>query len=222
MRKLFFVLLFVPLMLQVQNTEFGYLGLKEVMNALPEARVAQEEYDALVALCDQEIEHSEETLTRAYVSFLDGQQSFPEPILRKRQKELQEMVDRIVVLRDELKEYLVQAHDSLFSPIVQKIDTAIESVCLRNNLAYAIDTDKEVYRFVNHNFGVNITDLVIQEVISPKQVEKTREFVSVEEGAESEAADAASTTEKATSEAVDTTSIAEENTTSEEIQIVEE
>ncbi len=167
MRKLLFVILLLPALLCAQTTEFGYFSLKVVMDSLPEYSEAQNNYNSLLELCDAEIAQGEETLTRNYVSFLDGQNTFPEPILRRRQKELQELVDRNVVLRDQLNEWLVQAHDSLFAPIVQKIDAAIERVCLRNNLAYAIDTDKEAYRFVHPDYGVNITRLIIKEVVSP-------------------------------------------------------
>ena len=173
MRKLLFVLILLPFTLSAQTVKFGFFGMNEVMEALPEYTAAQNDYNSLLELCDNEIAHNEAELTRLYVAFLDGQQSFPEPILRKRQKELQEMVDRSVVFRDQLKDYLAEAHDSLFSPIEQKIDAAVERVCLRNNLAYSIDTDKAAYRFINPDFGVNITDLVIQEVISPKPIKLT-------------------------------------------------
>lgn len=173
MRKLLFVLILLPFTLSAQTVKFGFFGMNEVMEALPEYTAAQNDYNSLLELCDNEIAYNEAELTRLYVAFLDGQQSFPEPILRKRQKELQEMVDRSVVFRDQLKDYLAEAHDSLFSPIEQKIDAAVERVCLRNNLAYAIDTDKAAYRFINPNYGVDITDLVIQEVISPKPIKLT-------------------------------------------------
>lgn len=173
MRKLLFVLILLPFTLSAQTVKFGFFGMNEVMEALPEYTAAQNDYNSLLELCDNEIAHNEAELTRLYVAFLDGQQSFPEPILRKRQKELQEMIDRSVVFRDQLKDYLAEAHDSLFSPIEQKIDAAVERVCLRNNLAYSIDTDKAAYRFINPDFGVNITDLVIQEVISPKPIKLT-------------------------------------------------
>lgn len=171
MRKILFLLLLAPVALFAQTAEFGYFSLSEVMDVLPEYKAAQDEYNLLLEHCDKEVARNEEELTRIYVSFLDGQQSFPEPILRKRQKELQDMIDRSIVMREQLKDWLSQAHDSLFSPIANKIDEAVERVCLRGNLAYAIDTDKAVYRFVNPNFGVKITDLVIQEVISPKPIE---------------------------------------------------
>lgn len=170
MRKLLFLILLVPATLLAQNAEFGFFSLADVMDALPEYSVAQNDYNSLLERCDSEVARGEEELTRCYVSFLDGQRSFPEPILRKRQKELQDLVDRNVVLRDQLKEWLAQAHDSLFTPIIANIDKAVERVCLRNNYAYAIDTDKAAYRYVNPNFGVDITDLVIQEVISPAPI----------------------------------------------------
>lgn len=167
MRKFLFILLFVPALLCAQPAQFGFFSLKAVMEELPEYTEAQNNYNSLLELCDAEVASGEEVLTRAYVSFLDGQSTFPEPILRKRQKELQDLVDRNVALRDQLKVWLEQAHDSLFAPILLNVDMAVERVCLHKELAYAIDTDKEAYRYVNPNFGVDITELVIKEVVSP-------------------------------------------------------
>lgn len=190
MRKILFLLFFVPATLLAQNIEFGFFSMSAVMDSLPAYIAAQDEYNAILERCDSEIARGEEELTRCYVAFLDGQNSFPEPILRKRQKELQDMVDRGVILRDQLKDWLAQAHDSLFTPIVATIDKAVERVCLRNNYAYAIDTDKAAYRFVNPAFGVDITALVIEEVVSPAPAE-TLVDEAVEAAVEAENGDAA-------------------------------
>ena len=190
MRKILFLLFFVPVTLLAQTVEFGFFSMSVVMDSLPEYIAAQDEYNALLERCDSEIARGEEELTRCYVAFLDGQNSFPEPILRKRQKELQDMVDRGVILRDQLKDWLVQAHDSLFAPIVATIDKAGERVCLRNNYAYAIDTDKAAYRFVNPVFGVDITTLIIEEIMSPAPVE-TAVDEAVESAVKTENGDAA-------------------------------
>lgn len=170
MRKILFLLILLPATMFAQTVEFGYFSLSAVLDSLPEYKTAQDNYNTLLEHCDSEVLRNEEELTRYYVSFLNGQSSFPEPILRMRQKELQNMVDRSVVLRDQLKEWLAQAHDSLFNPIINKVDKAIERVCICNNLAYAIDVDKEVYRFVNPRFGIDITAIVAQEVIMPTLV----------------------------------------------------
>lgn len=189
MRKLFFLILFLPAILYAQTTEFGFFSLTDVMDALPEYKAAQEDYNSLLERCDSEIALGEEELTRNYVAFLDGQNSFPEPILRKRQKELQDMVDRNVVLRDQLGDWLAQAHDSLFLPIIEKIDKATERVCLRNSLAFAIDTDKGGYRFIHPDFGVDITELLIEEINTPTLTEQTVSMENIEETTVSEDAD---------------------------------
>lgn len=212
MRKFLFILLFVPALLCAQPAQFGFFSLKAVMEELPEYTEAQNNYNSLLELCDAEVASGEEVLTRAYVSFLDGQSTFPEPILRKRQKELQDLVDRNVALRDQLKVWLEQAHDSLFAPILLNVDMAVERVCLHKELAYAIDTDKEAYRYVNPNFGVDITELVIKEVVSPGtlQAEEGEKLFTGDEPAAEE--------EQSIEEAVaeETQSVAEEDVATEE------
>lgn len=170
MRKLLFLILFFPFALSAQVAQFGFFSMSGVLDSLPEYRLAQDEYNALLVRCDEEVAHSEEELTRSYVAFLDGQHSFPEPILRKRQKELQDLVDRSVVLRDQLKEWLSQAHDSLFMPVRQKVDEAVARVCIVRNLAYAIDTDESAYRFINPAYACDIAALVLQEISAPGSV----------------------------------------------------
>lgn len=187
MRKIFFILLLVPAALMAQNIRFGYFSAKRVMDSIPAYAIAQDEYASILERCDNEVTRGEQELTRTYVAFLDGQSTFPEPILRKRQKELQDLVDRSVVLRDQLKEWLAQAHDSLFLPLEQQVDRAVKAVCLAGDLAYAIDTDKESYRYINPAYGVDITVLVIEEILNPAPV--------ADEAAEPQATEPADTIE---------------------------
>ena len=112
MRKLLLLLLFSPLALVAQN-KFGYFSYKAVLDSLPQYAIAMESYDKLKQRCLKEIDHNEQQLTRYYVAFLDGHREFPEPILRKRQKELQQMIDNSIVFRNELKAWLRHAKDSL-------------------------------------------------------------------------------------------------------------
>ena len=94
MRKFIFILMLLPMALMAQTNTFGYFRYSKVMEQLPEYAQVLKEYNELKKRCDTEIARNEEELTRAYVAYLDGQNEFPEPILRKRQKELQELVDK--------------------------------------------------------------------------------------------------------------------------------
>lgn len=172
-------------MLLSAQGKFGFYSHKEVLMAVPEYLLAIEEFELLKQRCNAEIERNEQELTRKYVAFLDGQQDFPEPILRKRQKELQQMVDNSVLFRDRLKVWLSQAKDSLLAPCNERVDNALAKVCERMELAYAINSDELMYRYVNPKYGEEITPLVLEEVLNP-----TVETVpTVVECAEDEAAE---------------------------------
>ncbi|MBQ5664142.1 MAG: OmpH family outer membrane protein [Bacteroidaceae bacterium] len=171
MRKYIFLLLLLPLAVVAQTNTFGYFRYNKVLEQMPEYSQACSNYEELKKQCDTEIARNEEQLTRAYVAYLDGQNEFPEPILRKRQKELQELVDKSIIFREELKTWLAQAGDSLFAPLRAKIDDAVSRVCLHNNLAYIIDLDEAGYKFINPACGFDITTALLGTlgIIVPEQ-----------------------------------------------------
>lgn len=175
MRKLLLLLLLFPLA-SVAQIRFGYLNYKEALQQVPQYKEAQAHYDELVKRCEQELVRNEEELTRNYVAFLDGQRDFPEPILRKRQKEVQDLVDRSIIFRDQVKKWLVHAHDSLFAPVNAIVDDAIARVCMHNELAYVIDTEKSGYLFVNPAMGFDVTKAVINTILrsgEPQTIQAT-------------------------------------------------
>ncbi len=175
MRKLLLLLLLFPLA-SVAQIRFGYLNYKEARQQVPQYKEAQAHYDELVKRCEQELVRNEEELTRNYVAFLDGQRDFPEPILRKRQKEVQDLVDRSIIFRDQVKKWLVHAHDSLFAPVNAIVDDAIARVCMHNELAYVIDTEKSGYLFVNPAMGFDVTKAVINTILrsgEPQTIQAT-------------------------------------------------
>ncbi len=159
--------MFSPFVLMAQ-TKFGYFSYKAVLDSLPQYQVAMEDYDKLKQRCLKEVDYNEQELTRFYVAFLDGQRDFPEPILRKRQKELQQMIDNSIVFRDQLKRWLRHAKDSLSQSSYQLIDSALPRVCEELSLTYIIDTDNGGYKYINPMCGENITADVISAILRPE------------------------------------------------------
>lgn len=153
----------MPLVATAQNT-FGYFKYSQVLKQMPQYAQAQADYNELLSRCENEIKRNEQELTRSYVAFLNGQYDFPEPILRKRQKELQDLVDRSIVFREQVKEWLQQSHDSLFSSLHAKVDSAVAAVCTYNNLAYVIDSEQAGYKFINPAIGFDITDAILATI----------------------------------------------------------
>lgn len=166
MRKIFLLLLLLPFATNVYS-QFGYYSTARVLEALPQYAQAVDEYERLCERCEKEISHNQKELTRQYVAFLDGYREFPEPILRKRQSELQRLVDNSVDFRKQLKVWLAEAKDSLYAPSYQVLDEALAKVCVACDLDYAIDSDMMAYRYINPNKGVDITRMVIEVALYP-------------------------------------------------------
>lgn len=167
MRKLLLLFLFSPLVLMSQE-KFGFFSYNAVLDSLPQYKIAMESYDMLKQRCLKEIDHNEQELTRFYVAFLDGHRDFPEPILRKRQKELQQLIDNSIAFRDELKAWLRHAKDSLTASSRLLVDSALVRVCTELSLSYVIDTDNGGYRYINPLFGEDVTKDIVSAIIFPE------------------------------------------------------
>lgn len=167
MRKLLLLFLFSPLVLMSQE-KFGFFSYNAVLDSLPQYKVAMDSYDMLKQRCLKEIDHNEQELTRFYVAFLDGHRDFPEPILRKRQKELQQLIDNSIAFRDELKAWLRHAKDSLTASSRLLVDSALVRVCTELSLSYVIDTDNGGYRYINPLFGEDVTKDIVSAIIFPE------------------------------------------------------
>lgn len=155
-------------MFLVAQNKFGYFSYKAVLDSLPQYHEAINEYNKLKQRCNEEIEHNELRLTRTYVSFLDGHRNFPEPILRKRQNELQQMIDNSVHFRDEVKKWLREAKDSFCTPCYDTIAVALKRVCTEMKLAYAIDIDRNIYKYINPEMGEDITEYILKAIFHPE------------------------------------------------------
>ena len=166
MRKLF-LFLFVLFSASLAKAQFGYYSNNNVLQALPSYRQAVADYERLCQRCEKEIEHNEGELTRQYVAFLDGYRDFPEPILRKRQNELQRLVDNSINFRKELNVWLAQAKDSLFAPSREVLAAALEKVCVACDIDYAIDVDVVAYTYINPSKAVDITRMLLDAALYP-------------------------------------------------------
>lgn len=164
MRRLLLLLVFSPIVLAAQ-IKFGHFSYSGVMESLPQYEKATKEYNLLKERCDKEIKHNDDELARCYVAFLDGHRDFPEPILRKRQNELQQMIDNNAQFRNRLDLWLAEARDSLYRPCHRAVDIALQKVCSALCLAYAIDTDENVYKYINPDFGIDITAYIIDVAV---------------------------------------------------------
>jgi outer membrane protein len=140
-----------------QKPLFGYFSQKEVLNAMSDKAIADKNLSTLKGKYDQEMKNSEDEFNRRYQEFLDGQRSFAEPILRKRQAELQMMMEHNVAFKDEARRLLKEAERDIYAPLKQKIRAAAAKVGNELGLAFIINTDNDNLPFADSSRGVDIT-----------------------------------------------------------------
>ena len=164
-RTLFFALATLSLLAVnidavAQKLTFGYLNYTQVLHSMPDYATAQTTMQNIREQYDKEAAYNEDKFFKMYSDYIQGQKSFPEDIMLKRQKELQVAMDQGIKFREESEKLLRSAEADLCQPIEQKLDSAIAVVARARGLAFVINTDQHAYPFINPNDGIDITNLV--------------------------------------------------------------
>lgn len=166
-RLLLLVLCALPAALAAQTLtqpKFGYLNYAEVLKTIPQYAEAQANLARLQGQYDAEIQRSEDEFTRKYAEFLQEQKDFPENIMVKRHKELQELMEKSIAFKREIQATLKTARDKMLEPLTAELDDAISRVALKYNLDYVVNTEEKTYLFINPSTGMDITNDVQTEL----------------------------------------------------------
>lgn len=177
-KLLWIVLFFLPLCVEAQESstvesegqvvengsvskkKFGYLSYSEALREMPEYARSQEKLAGLQKKYDEELARSEKEFNLKFVEFLDGQKNFPENILLKRQKELQDLMEKSLQFKREVKELLEQARQELSAPMTEKLNAIIAQVGKEFGLEYILNTDNNSCPYIDKNVGMDIAELV--------------------------------------------------------------
>ena len=92
---LFIILLAMPLLASAQ-TRFGYFSFDTMLKEMPEYVKAQADVDNLRRKYDSEMRRAEMEFNSKYEEFLEVQSTLVPTILRKRQTELQDLMEKNV------------------------------------------------------------------------------------------------------------------------------
>ena len=147
--------------------KFGFLSYSAVIRLMPEYAQAQEKLDLLQKRYDEELIRADKEFNLKFAEFLEGQKNFPENILLKRQKELQELMEKSIQFKSELKTLLEQARKDFSTPIEERLNAIIGQVAQQLQLEYVLNTDNNTYPYINKDAGVDITELVKAAFATP-------------------------------------------------------
>ena len=164
---LFLLLLLAPVLpAAAQNAaRYGCLSRQALLRQMPETHRAQQELDSLRAQFDRETQYNEAGFQRQFSEFLQVQKSLSEPLLRKRQADLQVAMERALAFRREGQALLNDARKRLFRPIEERLDAAIRVVGAERGYDLVIDTDSSAAPYVSPTLSEDATPFVHEKLV---------------------------------------------------------
>ncbi len=161
MKKLFLLIVLGVLSLTANaQTRFGYFSFDNVLKSMPDYVMAQRSIDDLRQKYDAEMKRAEDEFNSKYEEFLDVQKDLVPAILRKRQAELQEMMQKNINFKNESQRLLKQAEADAFAPVKNKLYNALTKVGLAQGYAFILNTDGDACPYVNPEIGEDATELI--------------------------------------------------------------
>ena len=148
---------------------FGYLSYDEALRTMPAYDLAQQKLMSLRTQFNTEMSRVEDEFNAKYEEFLEGRADFPPTILKKRQMELQELMDRNIAFREQSQAELKKTENDLMAPLKQQLNAAIQKVGLSLGLAFILNTDQNACPFINPSLGANVSEQVYNELQQQQQ-----------------------------------------------------
>ena len=156
------LLLALPMGVFAQNLKFGHINAQEIVSAMPEFAKAQSDIEALDKQLTSELQRTQEEFNKKYQEFQQAiaTDSLPANIAERRQKELQDMMQRQEQFQQEAQQQMQKAQADAMAPIYKKLDDAIKAVGAAEGVIYIFDLARTPVAYVNESQSINLTPKV--------------------------------------------------------------
>ena len=160
-----FLLSLTALAMSAQSTiKYGRLNYDSLITSMPEYTQVQEQLSSLRQQYEKEAAYNEANFKRLFADFLQGQKDFPQNIMLKRQRELQDAMEKSLAFRRSCDSLLVKAETDLVAPLYVKLDTAIQTVGMERGYECIVNTAAGTHPFLHPSLTEDAAPFVIQKL----------------------------------------------------------
>ena len=153
------MLLALPMGVFAQNLKFGHINAQEIITVMPEFTKAQNDIQTLEKQLTAELQRTQEEFNKKYQEFQQAiaKDSLPPNIAERRQKELQDMMQRQEQCQQYAAQQMQKAQSDAMAPIYKKLDDAIKAVGAAEGVIYIFDLARTPIPYVNETQSINLT-----------------------------------------------------------------
>lgn len=157
--------------MQAQSTiKYGTIHYDSLLVSLPQYAQVQQRMEELQKKYEAETTYNEQNFKRLFAEFLQGQKDFPQNILLKRQRDLQEQMEKAIAFRKDADALLRTAEADMMRPLRQMLDELIRNVGLERGYEVIINLDTPSYSFLHPAVAEDAMPYVkekISETVTP-------------------------------------------------------
>ncbi len=131
------------------QAKYGLVSYDSLLHQMPEYVEVQRKMAGLKQKYEAEAHYNEESFKRMFTEFLEGQKDFPQNIMLKRQRDLQEAMEKGLHFRHAADSLLTAAERDLCRPVLDILHTALDAVGKERGYELIINTDVPSFPFVS-------------------------------------------------------------------------
>ena len=148
------------------QVKYGVIHYDSLLVEMPAYAKAKAELADLRAKYENEAEYNDATFKRMFADFLQGQKEFPENILLKRQRDLQEAMEKSLAFNKACDSLLVVAERDLLAPVKAQLDGAIRAVGLERGYECIVNRAVGSHPFMHPSLTENAMPFVREKLLA--------------------------------------------------------
>ena len=156
LKKIALILLLIAPM-SVFAQKFGHFNAQEILSVMPEIAKAQADIETMRKQYEDEIKRAEDEVNKKYAAYQQEQADLPKNIQERRQKELQDLVERGAQYQRDAEQELNQSWMQMLEPIYKKLNDAVKAVGDEGGYTYLFDISTIQIPYVSETSSTNVT-----------------------------------------------------------------
>jgi outer membrane protein len=151
--------IFIATSSMAQNLKFGHVNIQKLVAELPEKIEAAKKLQSEAQKLEQNLKVMNEELDTKYTDYMEKRDTLPELIRATKEKEIQEISQRLQNFQMLAQQNLQQQEQQLLQPIIEKVQKAIDEVGAENGFIYIFDISSQVVVYHSEK-SVDVEEMV--------------------------------------------------------------
>lgn len=127
-----------------QELKFGHVDIQTLISELPDKVAADKQLQAEANKLQNQLKVMQSELEKRYTEYLSQRDTLPDLIRATKEKEIQDQDQRLQQYSQMAQQSIGQKEQQLLTPIVQKVQKAIDEVGQEQGLIYIFDISSQV------------------------------------------------------------------------------